>query len=333
MGLRSWLKETKDEIQLALAWKRARNQWSKDMEQGYDPKVGLIKGAKSMGSYFLVSTLALIAATLVDPAAVGGFFGAHGVSATYIALITLAAKGAGTFLSNWLKQRDKDLQLQPQGLLSRAKCGQCGAALALLLALLSAPAYAQDAMPRPSPTPGVEINLHGGAMQFAERGSPDKRDFVYRLTVNITAPAKTSLFGRADYTRTQDGGDLLDPKTFKSIEAFVGGRKDVGAGFSPLVFGGVSWNRDGKIEPVDPRLWTAAAGVRFEVPKRGYVIAAAGHHGPVGGSAFLGSIVVQLNEGASWFGDVAIPLDASRFAARPYTIKAGISARLKSWKF
>lgn len=68
------------------------------------------------------------------------------------------------------------------------------------------------------------------------------------------------------------------------------------------------------------------------MPKRGYVIAAVGHHGPVGGSAFLGSLVVQLSDGTSWFGDVAIPLSADRFAQRPYTVKAGISARLKSWK-
>ncbi len=170
-------------------------------------------------------------------------------------------------------------------------------------------------------------------MQFAERGVPDKRDFVYRLTVTVPAPSRVTLFGRADYTRTQDGGDLLDPKTFRSIEAFVGGRKDVGAGFAVTAFSGVSWDKDSKVQPSDPRLWTAAAGVRYSVQGRGYVIAAAGHHGPVGGSAFLGSIVYEINSGASWFGDVAIPLDASRFAKRPYTIKAGISARLKGWRF
>lgn len=203
--------------------------------------------------------------------------------------------------------------------------------LALLLALAGVPAFAQD--PQPSPTAGVEVALHGGAMQFAQRGEPDHRDFVYRLTLTVPAPSGFTLFGRADYTRTQDGGDLLDVKTFRSIEAFAGGRKDIGSGFAVTAFSGVSWNRDNTFEPADPRLWTMAAGVRYSVPGRGYVIAAAGHHGPVGGSAFLGSIVYEINSGASWFGDVAIPLDASRFAARPYTIKAGISARLKAWRF
>lgn len=204
-----------------------------------------------------------------------------------------------------------------------------------LLLALAGPASAQDLGPVPTPTPqaGVEINLHGGAMQFAERGKPDKRDFVYRLTVKVPVPGEVTLFGRADYTRTQDGGDLLDIKTFRSIEAAVGAEKLIAPGLEVIGLSGVTWNRDDAFEPADPRLWTAAAGLKYTVPGRGYVVAAAGHHGPVGGSAFLGSVVYQINSGASWFGDIAIPLDASRFAIRPYTIKAGISAKLKGWKF
>lgn len=205
-----------------------------------------------------------------------------------------------------------------------------GPGFVVILALLPALALAQD---QPKPSAPVEISLYGGAMQFAERGQPDKRDFVYRLTLTVPAPSGITLFGRADYTRTQDGGDLIDPKTFRSIEALAGGRKDIIPNLSVMAFAGVTWNRDDHYEPVDPRLWTGAAGLRYSVPGRGYVVASAGHHGPVGGSAFLGSIVYEISAGASWFGDVAVPLDASRFAKRPYTVKAGISARLKGWKF
>lgn len=202
----------------------------------------------------------------------------------------------------------------------------------LALALLLLPAFA-SAQTQVVPEKTAEVSLYGGAMQFAERGKEDKRDFVYRLSASLRVPQGVVLFGRVDYTRTQDGGDLLDIKTFRSVEGFAGARKEIAPGFSPLVYAGVSWDRDSKVQPTDPRLWTLAAGFRYDVPGRGYLIASAGHHGPVGGSAFLGSVVVTIRDGVSWFGDVSIPLDASRFAQRPYTIKAGISARLKAWRF
>lgn len=227
-------------------------------------------------------------------------------------LVPLISAGA-VALANWAKHRKARPVIAPL----------------ILLALLPSLASAQDA---PKATHS-EAALHCGAMQFAERGQPDKRDFVCRLTLSVPAPSGITLFGRADYTRNQDGGDLLDIKTFRSVETFLGGRKDIAPNLSATVFSGVTWDRDSNIQPADPRLWTLAGGLRYTVPGRGYVIAAAGHHGPVGGSAFLGSLVYQVSESASWFGDIAVPLDASRFQARPYTIKAGVSARLKGWKF
>lgn len=197
-------------------------------------------------------------------------------------------------------------------------------------------ALAQDPAPAPSPTRApIEISLHGGAMQYIERDAVDRKDFVYRITLTVPSPGGLILFGRADYTRTQDGGDLLAPQSFRSIEAFLGGRKGLTRNrtLEVTAFSGVSWDRDKTFDPVDARLWTVAVGLKYTVPGRGYVVAAAGHHGPVGGSAFLGSAVWEMSAGAAWFGDIAIPLDAPRFAARPYTIKCGISARIKSWKF
>lgn len=201
---------------------------------------------------------------------------------------------------------------------------------ALILALMPAWSTAQEA---PQPPQPVEITLHGGAMQFMERGQPDKKDFVYRVTVTVPAPAQTTVYGRADYTRTQDGGDLFDINTFRSIEALIGARKVIAPQLEATAFSGVSWNADKHYEPADPRLWTVAGGLKYTVKGRGYLVAAVGHHGPVGGSAFLGSAVYDMGSGSSWFGDIAIPLGASRFAEKPYTIKAGFAARLKGWKF
>lgn len=207
----------------------------------------------------------------------------------------------------------------------------------LVAAILASATIARAQAPDPSPTPAlrdpIEISMHGGAMQYLERDAPDRKDFVYRINVFVPVPGKVVLFGRADYTRTQDGGDLLDPHSFRSIEAFVGGRKEVAPNLALTAFSGVSWDRDKEFVPADPRLWTVAGGLRYSVPGRGYVIAAAGHHGPVGGVAFLGSAVWEMSAGAAWFGDIAVPLNSAQFAKRPYTIKCGISARIKSWRF
>lgn len=207
-------------------------------------------------------------------------------------------------------------------------------AAVLILALLPSSVSAQEPAPTPKPA-GVTVTLHGGAMQFAERGAPDRRDFVYRLTLTVPAPAGTTIFARADYTRTQDGGDLLDPKTFRSVEGFAGARKPIGANLDALAMAGVSWDRDANVTPADPRLYTVAGGLRLNVPGRGYAVAAIAHHGPVGGAAALGSIVLDLEASgaAAWFFDIAVPLEADRFRARPYTAKVGFSARLKGWKF
>jgi hypothetical protein len=200
----------------------------------------------------------------------------------------------------------------------------------LALLLLAVPSFAQDPAPPREP---ITLSMHGGAMQFLEKDSTDRKDFVYRINLTVPVPGKVTLFGRADYTRTQDGGDLLDPKSFRSIEGFLGGRKDIATNLAVTAFTGVSWDRDKEFVPADPRLWTAAAGLKFTVPKRGYVIAAAGHHGPVGGLAFLGSAVFEMSAGAAWFGDIAVPLNSAEFLKNPYTVKVGISARMWERRF
>ena len=303
--------------------KKASDQFERDKKmQNYEWQKSLKAGVTQILTLILTGIIAAVFGVLSDSENIKTILLGAGVNEAYVAVILMLVAGGLRVAQNWMKH-------SPNA--PRPSSGDIPAVVALLLLpALASPAFAQEPTPQPAP---VEITLHGGAMQFAERGQPDKRDFVYRLTLTVPAPSGLTLFARADYTRTQDGGDLLDPKTFRSIEGFVGGRKDIGSGFAVTAFGGATWNRDSKIEPTDPRLYTAAAGVRYSVPGRGYVIAAAGHHGPVGGTAFLGSVVYEINSGASWFGDVAIPLDASRFAARPYTAKVGISARLKGWKF
>lgn len=252
--------------------------------------------------------------------------GAIAVTAKVVGALLMVVGGAHKV---WkiLSQILKNSPPTPPDLKSGALTG------ALVLALLPTLAAAQDIPPA---KPATEAALSCGAMRFAERGSPDHEDFVCRLSLAVPAPSGLTLFGRADYTRTQtvtDGEGLFDIKTFRSIEAFAGGRKLIAPNLEATAFSGVSWDRDDRIEPTDPRLWTVAGGLRYNVPKRGYLIVAAGHHGPVGGTAFLGSVVYDLSAGASWFGDIAVPLGATRFKEKPYTVRFGVSARIKSWKF
>ncbi len=284
----------------------------------YDFKKTLLKAVKD----FLVTAMAIAAASA--GAAVGEYFSSREnieaaiavLPSPLIAVLVPAISAGAVALANWSKHR-KSRNVIP----------------ILLLALLPLPAFAQDPAPSPSPVSKVEISLHGGAMQYIERDSTDRKDFVYRLTLTVPAPSGLTLFARADYTRTQDGGDLFDPKSFRSIEGFIGGRKEILPNLALTAFGGVSWDRDKAFDPVDPRLYTAAGGARYTVAGRGYVLAAVGHHGPVGGFVFCGSAVWEMRAAGAGFGDIAIPLDSERFRERPYTIKAGISARIKSWKF
>lgn len=317
-----------DQLRRALQAKRIFDVFEKEHKQmgDYDFKKTLAKAAKD----FIVTSLAVAAA------AVGGALGEYfskseNIEAAFaalphplVAVLIPMVSAVAVALLNWSKHRDKGMPNVPN---------VPKVVPVLILAMLPTLALAQDAAPGPVPPspPTSSAALYCGAMQFTERDVPDHKDFVCRLSLNVLAPSGITLFGRADYTRTQDGGDLLDIKTFRSIEGFVGGRKDIAENLSLTAFTGVSWNRDDQIEPTDPRLWTVAGGLRYTVPGRGYVLAAVGHHGPVGGSAFLGSVVYDVNSVASWFSDVAIPLDATRFAARPYTVKFGISAKFKTW--
>lgn len=310
MGLRT----IAGQIRTALALKRLADAFEKEKAMNHD----WAKTLKAAATDFLLTAAAVLAAYFSDPAALAA---ALGLVPEHLRLALVPILSA-LFVA--LRKRIKHGGPPNPDL----KAG----ALAGLFLIFGTIANAQT--PAPS-TEGLTLTLHGGAMQFAERGQPDRRDFVYRLTLAVPAPHGLTLSARADYTRTQDGGDLLDPHTFRSVEAFAAARKKIATNLEAVTLGGVSWNRDAKFEPVDPRLWTAAAGARFTVPGRGYVILAAGHHGPVGGAAGLVSIVYDLEASgaASWFLDAAVPLDADRFRSRPYTVKAGISARLKGWKF
>lgn len=281
----------------------------------YDFKKTLLKALKD----FIVTAFAV--ASVAVGGALGEYFSkGENIEAAFAALpaplvvvLVPLVSAAAVALANWAKHRKAARTIAPL----------------LFLALLPSLASAQD----PAPKPAAEAALSCGGMRFAERGAPDHEDFVCRLSLAVPAPSGLTLFGRADYTRTQNVPDLLDIKTFRSIEAFAGGRKAIAPNLEATAFAGATWNQDKVIEPTDPRLWTVAGGLRYTVPKRGYVVAAAGHHGPVGGTAFLGSVVYDLGENASWFGDIAVPLGATRFALKPYTVRFGVSARIKGWSF
>lgn len=309
---------TFDKVKAAWKARQFFNTIEKERKRmgDYEFKKTAAKAAKD----FLITALAVASASA--GAALGEYFSSREnieaaiavLPSPMIAVLVPLISAAAVALANWAKHRK-------------------GAAIVPLLILaLASPAFAQE----PAQPQRPEAAISCGGMRFAERGAPDHEDFVCRLSLAVPAPSGLTLFARADYTRTQGtepDGDLLALATFRSIEGFVGGRKDIAPNLSATAFAGVTWNRDKNIEPTDPRLWTVAGGLRYTVPKRGYVVAAFGHHGPVEGSAFLGSLVYEMSDSAAWFGDVAIPLGATRFALKPYTVRFGVSARVKAWKF
>lgn len=323
MGLGNWWNRKTELIKAGLTFKRAADQWEKDMKTKANPGISIMKGLKAVGGLAFFAGLGGVALFLLEPGVIEAALSAAGVNTAYAAAIVLVLRGAATAWLNYRKHNPP------------TPSNQNSAPLAILLLLL--PAFASASAQDPAPKPQSEAALSCGAMRFLERGSPDSEDFVCRLSLAVPAPSGLTLFARADYSRTQalpSGEELsLDIKTFRSIEGFAGARKDIAPNLSATAFAGVTWNRDRTIEPTDPRLWTVAGGLRYTVPGRGHVVAAAGHHGPVGGTAFLGSVVYDLGENAAWFGDVAVPLGASRFALKPYTVRFGVSARIRGWKF
>ena len=301
--------------------KKASDQFERDKKmQNYDPLKSLKAGATQILTLILTAIVTALIGVLSDSEAIKAILLNAGVNEAYVGVILLVIAGGLRVVQNYRKHKPPSLS------------NTNAAPLALLL-LLPAFASAQD----PAPKPQSEAALSCGAMRFLERGSPDSEDFVCRLSLAVPAPSGLTLFARADYSRTQSvpaGEELsLDIKTFRSIEGFAGARKDIAPNLAATAFAGVTWNRDRTIEPTDPRLWTVAGGLRYTVPGRGHVVAAAGHHGPVGGTAFLGSVVYDLGENAAWFGDVAVPLGATRFKERPYTVRFGVSARIRAWRF
>jgi hypothetical protein len=300
--------------------KKASDQFEKDRKMNYDPKKSLKAGATQILTLILTAIVTALFGVLSDSEAIKAILLNAGVNEAYVAVILLVIAGGLRVAQNYTKHKPPT-------------ASNTNAAPLILLCLMPSLASAQD----PAPSPRPEASLSCGAMRFVERGAPDSEDFVCRASLAVPAPSGLTLFARADYSRTQSvpaGEELsLDIKTFRSIEGFAGARKDIAPNLSATAFAGVTWNRDRTIEPTDPRLWTVAGGLRYTVPGRGHVVAAAGHHGPVGGTAFLGSVVYDLGENAAWYGDVAIPLGASRFALKPYTVRFGVSARLRGWKF
>lgn len=207
--------------------------------------------------------------------------------------------------------------------------------LLLAAVTIAAPAYSQPASPAPGPSPapappGITVSLHTGVLSVLTRGQ--KREFAAaRLTVNAPLPDGWTISGRADLTGEQDGGslDYTDPSTFRSLEGAVTVRRKVG----PLELagiGGVTWSVEGTDgAPADPRLYTAAVGVRAPILEDGYVYAAAGLHQPVGGGALLVSAVVPVSETAATFVDFALPFESSALALKTWTLKIGASVRVK----
>lgn len=114
-------------------------------------------------------------------------------------------------------------------------------------------------------------------------------------------------FVRGDLGRTQDGGNLRDPATFRSIEVGAGVRQRVKGALSVGAIAGVTYSAEGKVDaPRDPRLYSLLGLLCVDIAG-GYACATGGHRGPVGGPSVGGAVSIPKGKVATTV-DFDLPL-------------------------
>jgi hypothetical protein len=205
---------------------------------------------------------------------------------------------------------------------------------AALLCLVSLPAHARAEDPPPPAAPKFTSSLYTGALSILTRG--EKREYLAaRATVSGPVLKNLGAFARVDATGAQDGGQLNveDPSTFRTLELAGGLRYTVRPKLSLAAIGGATYSIEGdEGAPRDPRLFTAAALLRYELGD-GYVYAGGGHHGPVGGPALLVAASVPVREGTFAIVDFAFPLERNVLREKTWVLKLGASQRVKTLGF
>lgn len=149
----------------------------------------------------------------------------------------------------------------------------------------------------------------------------------------IAGPISSSVraFVRGDLGRTQDGGDLADPETFRSIEVATGARARVTGALSAGLVVGVTYSAEGTVHaPRDPRLYSLLGLLCLDVAG-GYVCGTAGHRGPVGGASVGGTVSIPRGK-VSTTVDFDLPLRTA-FDRRTWQLTIGASAEVFKRRF
>lgn len=204
----------------------------------------------------------------------------------------------------------------------------------LLAALAAAPAV----QPSPEPAPPIaekafSATLDTGVVSVITRG--EKHEYAAaRATVAGRLSSKLTAWNRLDIGGSQDGGalNLTQPTSFRTIEDGLGLSYSLGA-ISAVVISGATFSIEGDAgRPIDARLFTVAGGARIAIGDSGYVYAAAGHHGPVGGPALLVAASIPKGDGFITV-DFALPFNRNVLEQKTWVLKLGASVRLKAVHF
>lgn len=213
--------------------------------------------------------------------------------------------------------------------------------IALVLAILAAVAPKAACQPAPSASPSPApttwaASFETGTSILLTRG--EKRDRVAaRLTIGGPITSSLGAFVRADLAGSQDGGSIeySDPSTFRSVEMMGVLRYRIRPSIELGAVGGFTWSAEGEEgAPLDPRLFTVGAVVRGQLDERGsYAYLGAGHHGPVGGPALLGSVSWWPDARAGTAIDFAVPFRADAFVGKAWTLTVRALVRVKRLEF
>jgi hypothetical protein len=191
----------------------------------------------------------------------------------------------------------------------RQSCVLPSLELILACLLLALPAQAQ--LPVGLGVQGMEAQLDAGA-GLAWTNAERTEHFRTRLTVAAPISSSLRVFVRADLSRTQDGGDLADPQTFRSVEAALGVRYRIAGPVSVGLVGGVTYSAEGDQGAPADGDQASLLGVLCADYGKAYLCSGAGQRDPVGGRALVVALSIPLGDRFVAAVDYDYPLSVER---------------------
>jgi hypothetical protein len=218
----------------------------------------------------------------------------------------------------------------------RSKTLLLTAGLLLLAAglLLPAAGWAQEPQPAPSPEPWGTLEVEQITWAHFTRG--EKREYIGgRAVLDVTLPERFHLIGRADVAGSQDGGallDLADPQSYRSVEAYLGVKREVAGPFALAGVVGTAYDIDKGYDPSDLERHTLLLLARVPLPAGGYAYVGGGHRGPVGGAAAVASISYRAGP-TRLLVDYDLPFSrAAEGEVLPWVLRIGVAIPLRKWE-